>query len=583
MKNIQKTAAGSRERVANGYRLSAIGYRLFCVGLIFIFQFSFFSPTKAQGLLGGHVTGNVQLDGQMSHADSVIGADDVPEKLLMNARADILYTNSDFNAGLRLEMYQNPLLGFDAQWKGSGVANYYVSYKTERFGITAGHFYEQFGSGMILRTYEDRYLGLDNALFGVNVYVRPVEGVTIKALAGRQRYYWEMAEGLVRGVDGEVNLNSVLSFMKESKFRATLGAGFVSKYEEDELIPSEDPTMRLNLPLNVGTASFRADLGYGNWSLQAEYAHKGQDPWIDNKYIYHEGNALLLNLNYSQRGFSAGIQAKRIDNMGYKSMRSLSGEMLYINYLPAITKNHTYAFLTMYPYATQVNGEQGLQADVMYKFKKGTLLGGEYGTDLHLNGSLVAGLDTTITGGAGTEGYTVNSGLGETLYGDVSVEIAKKLSKTIKLTVTYAYQVFNPVVEGEGHKGLPLIHNHVAIADLSWKLNKKHSLRFEAEWLCSDSYYDESDDHHSDRRAGDWLMGLVEWNIGTHWFISLSDQVPYNDGIGNYYNLSVGYTHGATRFQLGYGKQREGLLCIGGICRQVPASNGLTFSLTTSF
>ena len=35
--------------------------------------------------------------------------------------------------------------------------------------------------------------------------------------------------------------------------------------------------------------------------------------------------------------------------------------------------------------------------------------------------------------------------------------------------------------------------------------------------------------------------------------------------------------------QLGYGKQREGLLCIGGVCRQVPASNGLTFSLTTSF
>jgi hypothetical protein len=505
--------------------------------------------------------------------------------LLMNARADILYTNGDFSAGLRLDMYQNPLLGFDAQWKGSGVANYFVAYKTERFGITAGNFYEQFGSGMILRTYEDRYLGLDNALLGVNVYYRPIEGVTLKALAGKQRYYWSYAdESLVRGVDGEVSLNSVLPFMKESKLRAILGAGFVSKYEPDENIPSStDPEMRLNLPLNVGAASVRADLGYGNWSLQAEYARKGQDPWADNKYVYHPGNALLLNINYSQRGFSAGIQARRIDNMGFKSVRSQSGEMLYINYLPAITKNHTYAFLSMYPYATQVGGEQGLQADVIYKIKKGTLLGGQYGTDVHLNGSLVAGLDTTVTGGAGTDGYTVGGGLGETLYGDVSLEVAKKLSKTVKLAVTYAYQVFNPVVEGECHKGLPLIHNHVAIADLSWKLNKKHSLRFEAEWMGSDSYYDASDDHHSDRRAGDWIMGLVEWNIGTHWFLSASDQYPYNDGIGNYYNLSVGYTHGATRFQLGYGKQREGLLCIGGVCRQVPASNGLTFSLTTSF
>lgn len=543
-----------------------------------------FGTVSAQGIMGGHVTGNVQVDGQMSRADSVIGADDVPEKLLMNARADILYTNGDFSAGLRFEMYQRPLLGFDPLYEGEGLANYFLSYNGEKLSVTVGNFYEQFGSGMILRTYEDRYLGLDNALKGVSATLRPTKGVTIKALAGKQRIFWDYGRGLVRGVDGEVNLGSVLPFMKDSKFRATLGAGFVSKYEDDDLILSAaDPEKRLNLPLNVGATSLRADLGYGGWSFQAEYAFKGQDPWADNKYVYHTGKGLLLNLNYSQRGFSAGIQAKRIDNMGFKSERSQSGEMLYINYLPAITKNHTYAFMAMYPYATQVNGEQGLQGDVMYKIKKGTWLGGEYGTDIHVNSSVVYGLDTTIVGGAGTEGYKVHGGLGKTLYGDVSVEVAKKLSKTVKATVTYAYQVFNPVVEGEGHQGQPLIHNNIVVGDVSWKMNKKHSLRFEAEWLGSDSYYNLEEEHHDDRRAGDWVMGLVEWNIGTHWFVSASDQYAYHDGTGNYYNLSVGYTHGATRLQVGYGKQREGLLCIGGVCRRVPASNGLTFSLTTSF
>ncbi len=535
---------------------------------------------KAQGIMGGHVTGNVQLDGQMSRADSVIGAQDVPEKLLMNARADILYTNGDFSAGLRFEMYEKPLLGFDAQYEGEGLANYFVNYNGKRLSVTAGNFYEQFGSGMILRTYEDRYLGLDNSIRGINVTLRPVDGVTIKGLVGKQRIFWGYGNGLVRGIDGEVDLGSLIKPLGESKFRATLGAGFVSKYENDEVIPAETPEYRLNLPLNVGATSLRADLGYGNWSLQAEYARKGQDPNAINGYIYRPGQALLLNLNYSQRGFSAGIQAKRIDNMGFKSVRSQSGEMLYINYLPAITKNHTYAFLAMYPYATQVNGEQGLQADVMYKFKKGTLLGGEYGTDVHVNSSVVYGLDTTVTGGAGTEGYEVNSGLGQLFYGDVSVEVAKKLSKAVKLTATYAYQVFNPVVENEPGS---LHHNNIVVADVAWKVNKKHSLRFEAEWMGSDSHYDADDPEHNDRRAGDWVMGLVEWNVGTHWFVSASDQYAYNDGIGNYYNLSVGYTHGATRLQVGYGKQREGLLCIGGVCRLVPASNGLTFSLTASF
>lgn len=536
---------------------------------------------RAQGIMGGHVTGNVQIDAQMSREDTVIGAENVPEKLLMNARADILYTNGDFSAGLRFEMYQNPLLGFDAQYEGQGIANYFVAYNGKHLSVTAGNFYEQFGSGMILRTYEDRYLGLDNSLLGINVQIRPVDGITLKALAGKQRLFWGYGAGLVRGVDGEVNLNSLVGSLADSKLRITLGAGFVSKYEAEELIPSSaNPEYRLNLPLNVGAGCVRADIGFGNWSLQTEYVRKGQDPSATNKYIYHPGEAILLNLIYSQRGFSASLQAKRIDNMGFKSMRSQSGEMLYINYLPAITKNHTYAFLSMYPYATQVNGEQGLQADVMYKFKKGSLLGGDYGTDIHLNSSVVFGLDTTVTGLAGTEGYIVNGGLGQTLYGDISVEVARKLSKTVKLTTTYAYQVFNPIVENEPGS---LHHNHIVVADLSWKVNKKHSLRFEAEWMGSDSYYDASDAHHTDRRAGDWVMGLVEWNIGSHFFISVSDQYAYNDGIGNYYNVSVGYTQGATRLQLGYGKQREGLLCIGGVCRQVPASNGLTFSLTTSF
>ena len=534
----------------------------------------------AQGILGGHVTGNIQLDGQISHADTVIGAQNVPEKLLSNSRADILYTNGNFSAGLRFEAYLNPMLGFDARYKGAGIANYFASYQSELLSVTAGNFYEQFGSGMILRAYEDRYLGLDNSIRGLNVTLRPFKGVTLKALAGSQRFFWiYQTSSLVRGLDGEVNLNGIINSMAESKLRLTFGAGFVSKYEPDELITSiETPGYKLNLPRNVGAGAVRMDLNYGNWSLQAEYAHKGQDPNIMNNYIYRDGEALMVNATYSQKGFSANIQAKRNDNMCFKSVRSESGEMLYINYIPAITKQHTYAFLTMYPYATQTTGEMGVQGDVMYKIKKGTLLGGKYGTDIHLNGAVITGIDTNTLGGVGTDGYTSSwFKTGDLYYTDLSLEVAKKLSSSTKLTCTYGYQIFNPIVEGHGGD---LHHNHVVVADLTWKVSKKNVLRFEAEWMGSDSKYSRDVD---DKRCGDWIMGLVEYNFAGSWFISASDQYAYKDGIGNYYNVSVGYTHGATRLQLGYGKQREGLLCIGGVCRQVPASNGLTFSLTTSF
>lgn len=534
---------------------------------------------NAQGILGGHVTGNIQLDGQISHADSVIGAADVPEKLLMNARADILYTNGNFSAGLRFEAYQNPMLGFNSKYQGQGIANYFAAYNGDKLSVTMGNFYEQFGSGMILRAYEDRYLGVDNSLLGLNVTLRPIEGVTLKALAGKQRYYWEYGNGIVRGIDGEVNFNSIIKSMAESKFRLTLGAGFVSKYEPDQTISyTGNSAFRLKLPLNVGAGAIRADINYGNWSLQAEYAHKGQDPSIMNEFIYREGDALMLNATYSQKGFSANLQAKRVDNMSFKSVRTESGEMLYINYIPAITKQHTYAFLSMYPYATQTTGEMGLQADVMYKIKKETLLGGKYGTDIHLNGAIITGIDTNRIGGDGTLGYTSDwFKTGDLYYADASLEVAKKLSSKLKLTCTYGYQIFNPIVEG--HEG-NLHHNHILVGDLTWKIDKKNVLRFEAEWMGSDSKYDKNID---DKRCGDWIMGLVEYNFTSAWFVSVSDQYAYRDGVGNYYNISVGYNHGATRLQLGYGKQREGLLCIGGVCRQVPASNGLTFSLTTSF
>ena len=537
---------------------------------------AFFSTGSifAQGIMGGHVTGNIQLDAQMSQKDSLIGAPDVPESLLMNARADILYTNGNFEGGLRFEAYQNPLLGFDPNYTGQGIANYFVRYSGEKLTLTAGHFYEQFGSGLILRAYEDRYLGYDNAFFGASVNYRPLPGVVIKGLIGKQRYCWTMGNGVVRGIDGEVNLNSVISAWADKPLRITIGGGFVSKYEGDEDIFTDNGAYRLTLPLNVGAGSARLDLGYKNWGLQVEYARKGQDPNLLNGYIYRYGEALMVNATYSQKGFSANIQAKRVDNMGFKSKRSASdrnGANLYVNYIPVITKQHTYAFLTMYPYATQTAGEMGLQGDVMWKVAKDT--------KLHLNSSIVTSVDMTDVTGKGTKGYNSDFfGIGPLYYGDATLEVAQKLSSSVKLTATYGYQVINPLVDG--HSG-DLHHNNIIVGDVTWKVNKKNVLRFEAEWLGSDSRC--IDINADDKRNGDWIMGLVEYNLGSHWFASISDQYCYNDGKGNYYNLSIGYTQGATRLQLGYGKQREGLICIGGVCRTVPASNGLTFSLTTSF
>ncbi len=541
-------------------------------------------PLKAQTILGGHVTGNVQMDAQISREDTSIGAANVPQKFLSNIFGNVLYTNGNFTAGLRFESYLDPLLGFDSQYKGYGFANKFISFQNDKYEFTLGDFYEQYGNGLIYRSYEDRNLGLDNATMGINVKFRPINGISIKGMVGKQRYFWNYGPGIVRGIDGEFELNSLIPSWNEAKTQVSLGAGFVSKYEGDEtVLNASDPDYKLNLPLNVGAASYRLNLTHGRFGLQTEYAMKTQDPNATNNYIYKGGNALLVMASYARRGLGINLQAKRVDNMGFKSKRSETGEMLYINYLPAMTRQHTYALMSIYPYATQVNGEMGIQADIAYNFRKGTFLGGKYGTDLKINYARLMSInrqaisDTTPIGTMGTDGYKSDFfKFGDELYyEDFNIEINKKLSPKAKLNLMYAYITFNPVVEG--HSG-SLHYNNVAVADFTYKINSKNVIRAEAQWLGTNIDYTSSD-----KRSGDWIMGLIEYNFTSEFFVSVSDQYNYNGGGQHYYNISAGYTHKTTRLQIGYGKQREGLLCIGGVCRQVPASNGLTISLTSSF
>ncbi|MFB1023321.1 MAG: DUF6029 family protein, partial [Vicingaceae bacterium] len=130
--------------------------------------------TKAQNveeiLNRGQIRGNFQLEGQIYQEDSVIGAEAVPEKYRTNAFLNVMYTNGGFSAGIRYESYLNELLGYPEGYRNnSGIMYRYISFTKDKLSVTVGSFYEQFGNGLILRTYEERGLGYDNALEGIRV------------------------------------------------------------------------------------------------------------------------------------------------------------------------------------------------------------------------------------------------------------------------------------------------------------------------------------------------------------------------------------------------------------------------------
>lgn len=527
-----------------------------------------------------NVTGNFESTFQYLNEDTLIGATQPDSKGLMNTYMNVFVTKGHFKAGARFESYLPRIQGYPNRFDGTGLGMRYIGYTNDFIDITLGTFYEQFGSGMALRAYEDRALGYDNVLDGARVIVRPYKGVILKGVYGNQRLSFEKgqivhAEGIVRGFDGEFHLNEIFKPLAEKKLDMSLGASLVSKYQVDD----NDSYI---LPENVGVYGGRMKLRYKKMSLDAEYIHKDNDPSADNEFIYNTGHAALFNFNYSQKGFGFLLSGKSVDNMSYRSDRNKNLQDVFINYLPAMNKTHTYNLVaSLYPYATQPMGEIAFQSEIVYTIKKGSKLGGKYGTTINANFStayrpmrhtseIVANDTTRIV-------YKSSAfDMSDSLYWrDINISLTRKFNKNFSLILSYFNITLNNDVAKITGDAKGLIHSNIGVAEIGYRLNEKHSIRAEAQALFTK------------KDKGNWATLLVEYNVGSHWFFSVMDQYnygnPHKDLQIHYIIGSMGYVHEATRFTISYGKQRAGLFCVGGVCRFVPASNGLTLSMTHSF
>ncbi len=535
-----------------------------------------FSNSSAQDFFdGATVSGNLQINAQYYLEDSIIGASDVPEKVLSNGFGELQYRLRNFSAGMRYEFYLDPMIGTDAQYKGEGISYYYANFISKQFEITLGSFYEQFGNGLIFRAYRDADLGLDNAVNGALVKFMPANGLTMKGLIGKQRYYWDYSDGILRGFDAEASLGEILSSMKDSKLRMTFGGGIMSKYQEKTLHIVD--TMQVNFPENVAALAGRANISYGNFGLQGEYAYKYNDPSAANEYMFRPGQALLLTGTYAQKGLGVMVTAKRVDNMSYKSDRRVQGNMLSINYLPSTTRQHTYVLPAMYPYETQPEGEMAISGDITYTIPKGTLLGGKYGTELRANYSRVQSIVKNWTSSDplnpdGTYGYDspfFKAG-DELYYQDFNFEITKKFDRSWKAILMYMNLFYNQgVILTELEK--EDVKANIVVGDVTYNIDKKKSLRLEAQhlWTKQDN--------------GNWAYLGLEYSIAPKWFFSVSDMYNYGVTDEHYYSGAVAYTQGGNRVQVGYGRTRAGVNCSGGVCRYMPATNGFNIAITSTF
>jgi hypothetical protein len=138
----------------------------------------------------------------------------------------------------------------------------------------------------------------------------------------------------------------------------------------------------------------------------------------------------------------------------------------------------------------------------------------------------------------------------------------------------YDYEFYNKTVI-QNELGYQNIISNIGVLDGYYTFSSSHTLHMEFQGL------------QTKQDQGNWVFALAEYNFGSDWFLGALDEYNYGDQNPDlrihYFTVTGGYMHNALHITIGYGKQRAGILCIGGVCRDIPASDGLTLSITNSF
>lgn len=490
----------------------------------------------------------------------------------------------NWSAGIQGENYKNEhesLAIYNPKFSGTNVATYFLQYKNKKIDVTAGYFYEQFGSGLLYRSWEDRALGINNALRGGRIIFKPTDYLTLKSIYGQQRTGFDVSRGKIYGADVEIGLSPIF---KMETTDVSLGLTYIARDEKTDIVnPNfDDVTNGYAARINVNHNSVYFSSEYDYKTHDAVVQSPGQ---IDNRLI-KPGNALLINTGYSKKGFGIDASFRRLENMSFFSERDAKGNTFndrLMNFIPSLTKQHHYNLANIYVYQAQPSvliedvdfvkaGEIGGQIDIFYDFKKGSKLGGKNGMKVALNVSNWNALGGTFYLFNPQNYETDFFGFGKRMYTDANIEITKKWDSKWQSVFSYINQYYNKkFVDGRSGE----VNSNIVAAEATYKFTPTRSMRVMGEHMWADS----------DKK--NWAGATVEMNINSKFSFYVSDLYNYGNDLeysrNHYYNLGGAFRKKSTRIALNYGRQRGGLVCVGGVCRFVPESSGLSLSLNTAF
>jgi Family of unknown function (DUF6029) len=520
------------------------------------------------------ISGSLQSNGNFFITDAKIGATGTPQYDYQKFGAEnwlnLNYSNWGFDMGMRFDMFNNSnLLNPNGSYTDEGIGRWFVRKSIDKLDLAAGYLYDQIGSGIIFRAYEERTLLIDNALYGVKVGYNFNENWRVKAFTGRIKQQFERHGAVVRGavLEGFIKPDSLKSFS------IAPGFGAVGRTYSDADVDKIVKTIALYKPQDSTGAQYNTyaftlfnTLTFGPLTWYAEAAYKTPDVIFDpfartaegnlGKLSNRKGHTLYTSLAYARKGLAITLEGKRTKDFSYRVNPDFQlGIQGAINYLPPMARQNTYRLTARFSPATQELGENALQLDMKYKVNKKLSLG--------LNVS------------------EIQFPNGERLYREITPEFTWRQKRKWQLSGGLQVLDYNiKVYQGKD----AFVDALTPFSEFLYKFSPRKSIRVETQYLNTKDEF------------GSWVNALAELGWAPHWLIYVSDmyKIPHKnpedfspdktkfDGL-HYPSVGIVYSHKANRFSMAYVKQVEGINCAGGICRYEPTFHGVRLNVNSAF
>ena len=517
----------------------------------------------------GNLSGDLMMNVNFFQRDSAINASNNPlyDNFLSGGESwlSLRYSHKGFTAFLRADAFHNSnLYKPDEGLTGFGIGAWSISKEIKSLTITGGSIYDQIGSGILFRSYEDRGLLIDNALVGLHLKYQLNDNIFLKGFTGQQKNVRPDVKPFASRFDPVIKgFNAEGDFSIGEKVHIQPGIGILNRTLGQEDMNSIVTNIN-DYPVDdrfIPKYNMYAFTGYnnliaGDFSWYVEGAYKTNEavktnPFNDTLYN-NSGNVVYSTLGYARKGIAINLTGKRTENF---VMRTSPNEILLrgmLNWQPIVARIRPQRLMARYTPPSQDISEMALGTDV--------LLSPNDDIDVTLNYTHINTLEDVA------------------LYREAYAEINYRGFEKWILQAGVQILEYNQKIYQV--KDVPMVKAITPFTEIIYRFNDKTSLRTEWEYMSTEQDF------------GSWVFGLVELNVAPKLSFAVSDMYTADlnkknpSGIKDpqhYYSFFTAYTAGPHRFTAAYVRQVDGINCTGGVCRYEPAFSGLKFTVTSTF